>query len=224
MPKRSPVTTSLIMQSARSADIGGFCDFRTGVPADTMGRSSTGHRLVATELAVKGSGVFRMVETGRGPLITNRLQIEPLRVDHAAGLFDSLSDPRVYEHIDGTPPAAAAELRERFARLLSGPPADRTGEQWLNCAVGLRVDGTLIGTLQASVCAGRAEVAYVFGPAYWGQGYAKEAMSALHEHLRQICGVREFWATTSPHNARSIRLLGRLGYAEACDSWPELAS
>jgi RimJ/RimL family protein N-acetyltransferase len=158
------------------------------------------------------------------PFETDRLLIEPLRADHAAGLFGPLSDPRVYESIGGAPPASVAVLADRFARMISGPPPHRTDEQWLNYAVRLRVDDTLIGTLQADISHERAEVAYLFGPAYWGRGYAKEAMAAFHEELGRNWGVREFWATTSPGNSRSIRLLGSLGYTERFDSWPALAS
>jgi RimJ/RimL family protein N-acetyltransferase len=152
-----------------------------------------------------------------------RLSFESLRADHAAGLFEPLSDPRVWEYIGKNSAPTVEALATRFERMASGP-SDRPRENWVNYAVRLKADGTLIGRLEATIIGQRAEVAYLFGPRYWGRGYATEAMSAFQNQLRQDWRVSEFWATTSPQNARSIRLLGRLGYVEQHDSWPTLSS
>ena len=157
------------------------------------------------------------------PLDTLRLLFEPLQPGHAGFLFAQLDDPRVYEHIPGNVPANAAALADQFAHMASGPTTNCANERWINFAVRLRADGTLIGRLQATVIAGRAEVAYLLGPNHWGHGYAVEGMTAFQEHLQLAEMVSEYWAATSPHNTRSIRLLERLGYSE-CDSWPALRS
>jgi len=153
-----------------------------------------------------------------------RLLYEPLYSDHAAGLFEALEDPRVYEHINDIPSPGVAQLAARFARMSSGPPPDRTDECWLNYALRLKANGTLIGRLQATIRERRAEVAYLLGPEYWGQGYATEAMSAFQVDLRENAQVTEFWATTAPQNFRSVHLLERLGYVQIGDSWPALLS
>ena len=155
---------------------------------------------------------------------TARLLFEPLRPDHAAGLFEPLSDPRVWEYIGENPLTTVTALAAEYDRMASGPPSDRANEYWLNYAVRSKADGTLLGTLQATIIERWAEVAYLFGPESWGHGYANEAMSAFQDHLRQSWRVDEFWAATSPRNVRSIRLLRRLGYSELCDSWPMLLS
>jgi len=152
-----------------------------------------------------------------------RLSFEPLRGDHAARLFEPLSDPQVWEHISDTPLTTVEALAARFDRMALGPP-DRAHENWVNYAVRLKADGTLIGRLEATLIDQRAEVAYLFGPAHWGHGYATEAMSAFQDHLQQAWRVAEFWATTSPQNMRSIRLLRRLGFVEQGSSWPALLS
>jgi RimJ/RimL family protein N-acetyltransferase len=153
-----------------------------------------------------------------------RLSFEPLRGDHAAGLFEPLSDPRVWEHINDTPQKTVAALAARFDRMASGPPCDRANENWLNFAVRLKADCTLIGRLEATIIEQRAEVAYLFGPAHWGHGYATEAMSAFQDYLQKSWSVGEFWAATRPENRRSVRLLRQLGYVEQHDSWPNLSS
>lgn len=153
-----------------------------------------------------------------------RLLFEPLQAGHAAELFEPLSDPRVWEFIGDNPVTTVAALAERFDQMASGPPPELTDEQWINYAARLRTDSALIGTIQATIIDRRAEVAFLFGPQFWGQGYATEAMSALQSNLRQSGSVDDFWATTDPRNMRSIQLLNRLGYAEMSDSWPNLSS
>ncbi|MEO7761783.1 MAG: GNAT family N-acetyltransferase [Casimicrobiaceae bacterium] len=48
-------------------------------------------------------------------------------------------------------------------------------------------------------------------PAWWGQGYAFEAASAVLAYGRDILGIRRVVAITSLDNDRSIRLLEALG-------------
>lgn len=153
-----------------------------------------------------------------------RLLLEPLHPDHAHGLFDALADPRVYEHICDAPAESVPELASQFSRMAQGPPADHAGERWLNVAIRRREDWCLLGRLQATIIDQRAEVAYLIGPRFWGQGFAIEGMSAFQRHLKDHEGVSEFWATTTPQNSKSIRLLERLQYRRVFEAWPPLLS
>jgi RimJ/RimL family protein N-acetyltransferase len=153
-----------------------------------------------------------------------RLLFEPLQALHAAELFERLSDPRVWEFIGENPYPSVAAVADHFDHMAAGPPARHGHERWINYAVRSRAQGILLGTLQATIVARRAEVAFLFGPQYWGRGYAAEAMTAFQEHLRHSAPIEEFWATTDPRNLRSIKLLGRLGYIEKSTSWPDLLS
>ena len=143
---------------------------------------------------------------------TARLEFQPLRPRHAVGLFPALGDPRVSEHLHCEPPGSVELLAEDFARLASGPSPALSDEAWLNWAVRLKVSGQWIGRVQATVHHHWAEVAYLFGPAYWNQGYGAESLAWLHGYLHELHGLSEFWATVSPGNQRSIRLLLRAGY------------
>lgn len=169
-------------------------------------------------------------DSGRKELNSNmltgslRLTFEKLSVEHAEGLYQALCNWPTYEHLGEGPPQHVSELAARFSRMAAGPPPDRVDERWINYAVRLRADGSLIGRLEATLVGCRAEVAYVFGPKTWGQGFATEAMSAFQCHLHQTEGVAEFWATAIPQNARSIRLLQRLGYTQISNDWPPLLS
>lgn len=147
---------------------------------------------------------------------TARLQIEPLDLVHARGLFDALDDERVGTYIGGPDVTTLAALRERIVAVRSGPPAtDDTGatEEWCNWAV--LADGAVVGRVEATLYDTHAEIAYVFGPAWWGQGYATEATRWMIDHLSDERGIHDLWATVAPGNVASAALLGRLGFTEA---------
>jgi len=139
----------------------------------------------------------------------NRLRYERLDHEHADALVDALGDVRVGRYIGGAEVTTPDAIRGRIARVLRGP-AD-PGERWLNFAVRRIDDDVVIGWLEATVYVeGWAEIAYVFGAAYWGHGYASEGVDWLVESL----GVDEIWAAVHPDNARSIALLLRLGFVQ----------
>ena len=142
------------------------------------------------------------------------LALVPQTAAHADPMFELLNDAAVYTHLDDSPPASAAALRERFERLESRVSADGR-EQWLNWVV--RLDsGAIAGFVQATVCiGGLAWVAFVLGQAFWGRGLAQRATCAMLDELRTNYGVSRCLATADRANRRSIALLTRLGFALA---------
>ncbi|MFD8299059.1 GNAT family N-acetyltransferase [Streptomyces bauhiniae] len=106
---------------------------------------------------------------------TARLDLLPLRVEHATEMAGVLADPALHHFIGGTPDALTA----RYRRLVAGSPdPDVT---WLNWVLRLREDSRLTGTVQATLGAahGTAEIAWVVGTPWQGRGLAKEAAVAL---------------------------------------------
>jgi RimJ/RimL family protein N-acetyltransferase len=145
------------------------------------------------------------------PVNTGRLTLEPQTADHAEEMFRVLSDPAIYEY-ENQPPESLQWLRDRFARLESRQSADGR-ESWLNWVVRLG-GGELIGYVQATVLEDRrALIAYVLASRVWGHGYALEAVRAMMSELDEHYGVRRFLAVFKRSNARSQRLLERLGFA-----------
>src|SRR3954469_1987832 len=83
------------------------------------------------------------------PLRSARLDLEPLRVDHAAEATVVFDDERLHRYIGGAP-AGEEELRQRYAQQVAGRSPD--GEElWLNWMVRHRASGALVGTVQATV-------------------------------------------------------------------------
>ncbi|MGW4213328.1 GNAT family N-acetyltransferase [Lentzea sp. NPDC004789] len=107
---------------------------------------------------------------------TERLDLLPLRVEHAAEMAEVLADPALHTFIGGTPHSPEA-LLARYERLVagSGDPA----EQWLNWVISLRAEGRLVGTVQATVAGRTAEIAWVVGTPWQGRGIASEAARGL---------------------------------------------
>jgi RimJ/RimL family protein N-acetyltransferase len=140
---------------------------------------------------------------------TARLTLEPLTVAHAPAMFALLVDPALYTYLDFPPPPSLEHLQRVYARLETRRSPDGT-EAWLNWIV-VR-DGEAIGFVQATIYPDHsANVAYVLGSAHWGRGYAIEAVTAM---LAELGGGKCF-ATVDARNARSIRLLERLGFRHA---------
>ncbi len=139
------------------------------------------------------------------------LTLVPQIAAHADAMFELLNDTAVYTHLDDSPPASAAALRERFERLESRASADGR-QQWLNWVV--RLDsGAIAGFVQATVCAdGLAWVAFVLGQAFWGQGHAHRATGTMLNELSTHYGVSHCMATADQANRRSLALLARLGF------------
>jgi RimJ/RimL family protein N-acetyltransferase len=59
----------------------------------------------------------------------------------------------------------------------------------------------------------RAEVGFLFAKAYWGQGYASEALGRVIAHAFHEVGLERLWARFHDGNDASRRLLERLGFA-----------
>ncbi|MGS0685844.1 GNAT family N-acetyltransferase [Nakamurella sp. GG22] len=146
------------------------------------------------------------------PLSTARLELEPLRVDHADEMSVVLGDPALYAFTGGEPPGID-ELRQRYARQVTGRSADG-GECWLNWI--LRHDGRAVGYVQATVTAEEgwttADVAWVVATGAQGSGFAGEAAAAMIEWLR-VKGADVITAHVHPEHAASAAVARRVGLA-----------
>jgi RimJ/RimL family protein N-acetyltransferase len=152
---------------------------------------------------------------------TARLAIEPLVLAHAAQLHAAIDHPEVGRFLGGRAVTGLAALHTRIARIAAGSP--HAGERWWNFAVLLRADRTIIGQLEATSYGDWGEIAYLFGPRWWGHGFASEATQWLVRHLA-AAGSRELWAAVHPDNERSKRLLARVGFVAVASPARPLAS
>jgi len=119
---------------------------------------------------------------------TDRLDLEPLAVAHAAELAPLLDDASLHVFTGGAPLPAAA-LAARYARLVARRSPDGT-QMWGNWVVRVRATGAAAGIVQVTLpaggpAAGPAEVAWVVVRAAQGRGYAREAARSLVAVLQE---------------------------------------
>lgn len=146
------------------------------------------------------------------PLSTRRLDLEPLRLEHADEAVLRFDDPALHTFIGGTPPTLP-ELTARFTRQLTGHSPDGT-EDWLNWMARDRASGRIAGTVQAQVYRSTpplvVEVAWVVAVPFQRQGLAVEAAGALVTWLREQ-GADVVIAHIHPDHAASEGVARALG-------------
>jgi RimJ/RimL family protein N-acetyltransferase len=120
------------------------------------------------------------------------------------------AEPALYAFIGGEPPTLE-ELSVRFPAWAHGSP--RSDEDWHNWIVRLR-DGTAIGHLQATVTGAdgdrAADIAWLIGTTWQGNGYAGEAARALVAWL-EAAGVQTITAHIEAEHVASGRVAGAAG-------------
>jgi RimJ/RimL family protein N-acetyltransferase len=102
----------------------------------------------------------------------------------------------------------AANLAARWAHALDKPRLD------YELAIELKEERVLIGAGGLRIKSERnrtADMGYVLGQKHWGKGYVTEAMQAMLELGFGKLGLHRIWSTTDTRNARSQRVLEKLG-------------
>lgn len=142
---------------------------------------------------------------------TARLDLEPLRVEHADEMAAVLADPALHTFIGGAP-ATPEALRSRYEAMVAGSPDP--AESWLNWVIRLRAESCPTGTVQATITDGGlvAEIAWVVGTPWQGRGIATEAARALVGWL-DATAVRTIVAHVHPDHAASAAVAAAAGLA-----------
>jgi RimJ/RimL family protein N-acetyltransferase len=109
-------------------------------------------------------------------IATARLDLLPLRVEHADEMATVLADPALHTFIGGAPDTLDA-LRSRYRRMVAGSPDPAV--TWHNWVIRLREEACLTGTVQATVDSSITEIAWVVGTPWQGRGIATEAARGL---------------------------------------------
>ncbi|GAA1158509.1 RimJ/RimL family protein N-acetyltransferase [Kitasatospora gansuensis] len=145
---------------------------------------------------------------------TSRLTLLPLLVEHAEEMAGVLSDPALHGFIGGEP-LSPEDLRARYGRMTAGSPDP--AESWLNWVLRPDEQGCLVGTVQATVTADVAEIAWIVGTPWQGRGYATEAARALVGWLREQ-GVGSVIAHIHPDHRASAAVAAAAGLVPT-DEW-----
>jgi RimJ/RimL family protein N-acetyltransferase len=139
-----------------------------------------------------------------------RLRLVPLTVADAAEMVGVLSGAALYTYTGGTPPGLDG-LRARYAAQAAGRSPDGR-EEWCNWILRREPGGEAVGYVQATISGEgrRAEIAWVVGLPWQGQGYATEAALALVGWLDSR-GVAVIQAHIHPEHTASAAVAHRAG-------------
>lgn len=137
---------------------------------------------------------------------------EPINIRHAAELYDSLLDERLYPFIPEKPPRSLASLEAMFNGFLGGSPAG-SGEVWLNWVIREPSSHSCVGLLQAtSFASGELWVGYKVIPAWWGRGVATSGLAWLLDELALLFPGQSVFASVDTRNLASMRVLEKCGF------------
>jgi RimJ/RimL family protein N-acetyltransferase len=141
-------------------------------------------------------------------LETERLLLRPLALAdarHFTALFEDDWDAVKQTGRMPYPPAKAAMRRWIAGHLGPGNHAFLFSRKEDRCVLG---GGGFGGTSHV------AELGYSLGRAYWGRGYATEAVRALLDYAR-LLGLHELEAYSFVENPASARVLEKAGFTDA---------
>ncbi|MEA2000445.1 MAG: GNAT family N-acetyltransferase [Actinomycetota bacterium] len=140
-------------------------------------------------------------------LRTERLLLTPLRVGDAREMVGVLADPELYVFTGGQPPTLE-DLTTLYRSQVAGP--GQGDELWHNWILRSVVTNTAVGFVQATVVGDSADLAWVVGGDWQGQGFAKEGAAALKGWLASS-GTEHFAAHVHPEHVASQRVAAAIG-------------
>ncbi|MEM7434501.1 MAG: GNAT family N-acetyltransferase [Myxococcota bacterium] len=143
----------------------------------------------------------------RTELRTQRLLLRPFG---AADVDDALAyrdDAEFARYLPQVPQPFSRRDAEVFVARNISEPWDRSP------TFAVVLDGTVVGTVNFEIDAEKksAMLGYAFGRAWWGQGFAIEAVRAAVSWAVPTFSLRRLWASTDKRHRRSRRLLEELG-------------
>ncbi|MFF0270492.1 GNAT family N-acetyltransferase [Kribbella sp. NPDC004536] len=146
------------------------------------------------------------------PLLTERLELRPHRMDDLDDLYAFHSRPEVVRYTPW-PVRDREETRVALERKLPQGALTEPG-QWLVLAIELRETGTVIGEVLlkwASAEDRQGEIGFALHTDYQGKGLAAEAAREILRVGFEELGLHRIVAILDDRNTPSAQLLERLG-------------
>ena len=146
------------------------------------------------------------------PLRTPRLELRPFTDADLPAAHRIYSDLEVMRYVGHGPVRRKSETRG----MLAAYAAHQAAHGYSFWAVVERERGALIGDAGLFLSQGigpEVEVGYTLARSAWGRGYATEAARACLDAAFGPLGLDEVIALVVPDNARSLRVVARLGMA-----------
>jgi ribosomal-protein-alanine N-acetyltransferase len=148
---------------------------------------------------------------------SERLVLRRARNGDLEPLIESWADPEMSRYTGLRP-----DVRRFLTGMIADMPVKRPGDSdpggpWYQYIVERKSDGALIGDLGAGFDVPgerQVELGYRIRPLFHRQGYAREAVAALIDHLIAHHGIHRFVGVAAAANAASISVLRSLGFRQ----------
>ena len=143
---------------------------------------------------------------------SRRLRLVEFQLSDAAFIVQLLNEPTFIENIADK---GVRTIDDAHAYLSDGPIASYKKNGFGLWKILLRGTDEVIGMcglIQREIL-DDVDVGYALSPAYVGQGYAQEAVSAVLKYAKQYLLLKRMVAIVNPKNRRSITLLNKLGFS-----------
>ena len=137
-------------------------------------------------------------------ILTPRLRLRRARAGDLQALHEVYSQPRAMRYWSTPPHLDLEQTRVWLDSMIQAPPD--SSDDYV-----VEHDGRVIGK---AGCWRVPEIGYILHPDAWGQGLAREALTAVIDHAFAGFPIPAIIADVDPRNAASLRLLGRLGFLE----------
>jgi RimJ/RimL family protein N-acetyltransferase len=147
------------------------------------------------------------------PIETERLRLRRTQARDRDGCIELMCSDEVQRYLGGPQP------RKDVERATPKRPGDRPG------VFAVEADGALIGNVfvnrrdperpgRLATQGHDVEVGYLFRPAFWGHGYATEAVAAVLGWIEQVLPEEPVVLCTQTANVASVRLAERLDFVD----------
>lgn len=144
-------------------------------------------------------------------LHTTRLHLRQMKASDSTDLFQVWSDPEVARFMNISPFSDEKQALEMI-QLLANLAEEK---QAIRFSIIEKESGRIMGSCGYNYLddeQARAEIGYDLAKAYWGRGYATEAVSALLTHGFSSLQLNRIEAKVNPLNVSSIKLLEKLDF------------
>jgi ribosomal-protein-alanine N-acetyltransferase len=154
-----------------------------------------------------------ILDLRRLPILeTERLRLDPLRLDDAEVIFPVLGDPEVLSYWDAPEP----DDPDVVAHVVGGQVEAMEAARAMHWAMRTLADRTFVGCFDLTEIDRRhrrAEVGFMLSRDAWGHGFGLEAMQTVIAYAASN-GLRKLAARTHLGNRRSEAVLEKLGFEE----------
>lgn len=152
-------------------------------------------------------------------LESERLLLRPFVPEDAAAMYQNWAkDPSVTRFLRWEAHPSLAETQ----RVLADWAAQYAQPDFYNWGIVRKSDSALIGAIGVSPSENKSlppEPGYALGRAFWGQGYATEALFSVVRYMFEREGAQALSCCHALENPASGRVMAHVGFHYVCDAF-----